>query len=56
MALTGLIFHFAAVYDVAKNTPMLFIRAVHNFSSFFVWAFVIGHGGMALLHRIIDKE
>ena len=56
MALTGLTFHFAEVFDVAKNTPTLFIRDIHNFFSFFVWAFVIGHGGMALLHRIIDKE
>ncbi len=56
MALTGLIFHFGAVYDVDKTNLMLLIRNIHNFSSYFVWAFVIGHGGMAVLHRFIDKE
>ena len=56
MALTGLIFHFGAVYDVDQTSLMLLTRNIHNFFSYFVWAFVIGHGGMAIFHRILDKE
>jgi cytochrome b561 len=56
MALTGLIFHFGAVYGVDKTSLMLLIRNIHNFFSFFVWVFVIGHGGMAVVHRIIDRS
>lgn len=55
MAMTGLIFHFAAVYEKTTLPSMITIRDIHNFFSYFVWAFVIGHGGMAVLHKIIDE-
>lgn len=54
MATTGLVFHFAAVYDATHLSSMIIFREVHNFFSGFVWAFVIGHGGMAVLHKIVD--
>lgn len=56
MALTGLTFHFGAVYNIDKTSLMLLTRNIHNFFSYFVWVFVIGHGGMAVIHRILDKE
>ncbi|MCB1072804.1 MAG: cytochrome b/b6 domain-containing protein [Chlamydiia bacterium] len=54
MAVTGLIFHFAFVYSMDQIPLMLIIRDIHNFFSYFVWVFVIGHGGMAILHRIMN--
>lgn len=54
MMFTGLTFHFAAVYEMNTLPLIITIRAIHSFFSFFVWAFVIGHGGMAALHKILD--
>lgn len=56
MAITGLTFHFATLYDGQTLPIMTTTRVIHNFFSGFVWAFVIGHGGMAVIHKLFPGQ
>lgn len=54
MALTGLTYLLGNLFANAPTWTVPFLD-VHSFFSGFVWAFIIGHSGMALLHTLIKK-
>jgi len=50
MVITGLTFHFAAVYDLGPK--FYFVYQMHSGFSGFAYAFFVGHAGMAVIQKL----
>ncbi len=51
MGLTGSLLFFGIKSDGAMNASVSPVVEIHQFISNFLWAFIIGHMGMAILHQ-----
>jgi cytochrome b561 len=52
MALTGATMVLAMASDGSMGTLLRAVRWVHGFVANFMWAYVIGHVTMAVLHQV----
>lgn len=51
MALTGAIIFFGMAPDVSVSGFVEVVKEIHGFMANFIWAYFIGHVGMAVLHH-----
>ena len=51
MALTGSLIFFGMAADGSLNPSLEVVKAIHGFIASFIWAYFVGHVGMAMLHQ-----
>jgi len=51
MALTGSLIFFGMAADGSLSPFLEVVKAIHGFIANFIWAYFVGHVGMAMFHQ-----